>query len=88
MQIYNLLLKKFDPRIVSGYFIHYVVNSKGYKFYCHYHTPKIIEARNVKFFENYELSGSGFPYKKQYEKIRDQIVQPTKDVELIIMQPI
>ena len=68
MQIYNSYLKKLDFRIVSGYFIDYVVNSKGYRFYCPYHISKIVKVRSEKFFEDYELSGSDFPYKDQFEK--------------------
>ena len=37
VRVYNPQLKKFDPRTVSGYFIGYAENSKGYRFYCPSH---------------------------------------------------
>ena len=61
VRIYNPQLKKLDPRTVSGYFIGYPTNSKGYKFYYPSHTLRIIEARNEKFIEDLELSGNEFP---------------------------
>ena len=36
VRIYNPQLKKLDPRTVSGYFIGYPANSKGYKFIFHH----------------------------------------------------
>lgn len=59
VRIYNPNLRKLDPRTISGNFIGYAINSKGYRLYYPYHTSKIVEARNAKFLENHENSGSG-----------------------------
>ena len=85
MWIYNPHFKKLDSRIVSDYFIGYVVNSKGYRFYYPNHVPKIVEARNGKFLDDYKLSRSGFPHKDEFKKIRNQTDQPIKDMEFIII---
>ena len=61
VRVYNPHLKKLDPRTVSGFFIGYAENSKGYRFYCSTHALKIVEARNAIFFKGNESSGSGFP---------------------------
>jgi hypothetical protein len=50
VRVYNPQLKKLDERTISSYFIGYVINSKGYRFYCPSHTPKVVKARNAKFF--------------------------------------
>jgi hypothetical protein len=54
-----------DPRTrtVNGYFIGYVENSKGYRFYCPSHIHRIVEARNAKFIEALDISGSNGPQK-------------------------
>ena len=57
-RVYNPQEKKLDSRTVSGYFIGYPEKSKGYRFYCPNHSPKIIETGNAKFLENTEVSGS------------------------------
>jgi len=54
----NSQQKKVDVRTISGYFIGYIEKSKGYMFYCPTHSTRIIETRNVRFFENGETSGS------------------------------
>ena len=59
VRVYNPHIKKLDERTVSGFFIGYAVNSKGFSFYCPSHTPNIVEARNAKFLEEHEISGSG-----------------------------
>ncbi|KAF7811384.1 Retrovirus-related Pol polyprotein from transposon TNT 1-94 [Senna tora] len=41
-----------------GYFIGYPEKSKGYRFYCPNHSPRIVETGNAKFIENGEVSGS------------------------------
>ena len=40
------------------YFIGYAERSKGYRFYCPSHCTRIMESRNVKFFEHNLISGS------------------------------
>ena len=66
--MYNSQIKKLDLKMVSGYYISYTVNSKGYRFYCPNQISKIVEARNAKFLEDYELSGSSFFIKMNLRK--------------------
>nr|CAN69553.1 hypothetical protein VITISV_009018 [Vitis vinifera] len=58
VRIYNPQEKKLDPRTISGYFIGYAKNSKGYRFYCPSHNTRIVESRNAKFLEYDLVSGS------------------------------
>jgi hypothetical protein len=71
VRVYNPQLKKLDPRTVSRYFIGYAENSKGYRFYCPSHTPKIVETRNAKFIEALDISGSNVPRKIEWEETRN-----------------
>ena len=57
-RVNNLHEKKLDSRTVSGCFIGYPENSKGYIFYYPNHPSRIVETANVKFLENGEVSGS------------------------------
>ena len=57
VRVYHPHEKKLDPRTTSGYFIGYAEKSKGYRFYCPTHTPKVVETRNAKFLENFNNSG-------------------------------
>jgi hypothetical protein len=50
--------KKLDLRTISGYFIGYPEKSKGFRFYCHNHSTRIVETGNARFIENGEISGS------------------------------
>jgi len=58
VRIYNPQEKKLNPRTIIGYFIGYAKMSKGYRFYCPYHSTRIVESRNAKFFENDLISRS------------------------------
>ena len=58
----------------------YAVNSKGFRFYCPSHTPRIVEARNAKFLEDFELSGSSFPIRIEFEEAQDFIELPSNDI--------
>ena len=80
VRIYNPHIKKLDPRTTSRYFIGYVVNSKGFRFYCPSHTPRTVEARNAKFLEDFELSGSSFPRRIEFEEAQDFIEPPSNDI--------
>ncbi|KAK4400091.1 Retrovirus-related Pol polyprotein from transposon TNT 1-94 [Sesamum angolense] len=75
VRIYNPNIRKLDPRTISGYFIGYAENSKGYRFYCPSHIPRIVEARNAKFLEDLEISGSNIPRKEVFEE--DQVSSKT-----------
>ena len=86
VRIYNPNLGKLDSRTTSGYFIGYAINSKGYKFYCPSHTPKVVEARNAKFLEDHEVSRSGTPHEVEFEEIRESPLVPLDVVRLISVQ--
>ena len=73
VRVYNPHLKKLDTRIVSCFFIGYAESFKGYRFYCSTHIPKIIEARNAKFLEGNESSGSDFPRTIEFEEIKEPV---------------
>lgn len=75
-----------DPRTVGGFFIGYPLNSKGFRFYCPSHTPRIVEARNAKFLEDLELSGSELSRKVEFEEIKERIDSFSRQGELITFQ--
>jgi len=58
LRIYNPHEKKLDARTINGYFIGYREKSKGYRFYCHNHSTRIVESGNARFIENGQFSGS------------------------------
>ena len=58
VKVYNPQEKKLYPRTISGYFVGYAKRSKWYRFYCPFQSTRLMESRNVKFFENDLLSGS------------------------------
>ncbi|KAF7823448.1 Retrovirus-related Pol polyprotein from transposon TNT 1-94 [Senna tora] len=58
IKVYNPHESKLDARTTSGYFIGYPEKSKGYRFNCPNHSPRIVETGNSKFIENGEVSGS------------------------------
>ena len=58
VRIYNPEEKKLDLRTISGHFIGYAKNSKGYRFYCPSHTTRIMESRNAKFLKNDLVNGN------------------------------
>ena len=66
-----------DSRTGSGYFIGYPEKSKGYRFYCPNHSPRIVETGNAKFLENGEVSGS----------VEHQIVE-LKEIKVNVPLPI
>ena len=95
MRVYNLQEKKLDPRTINGYFIGYVERSKGYRFYCPSHNTRIVESRNIKFFENDLISGSDQSQNLVY--MRDKpytlsdrlvIIHNTPQVQTSVEQPI
>jgi hypothetical protein len=60
------------------------MNSKGYKFYCPSHSTRVVEARNAKFFEDLNFSGSDFPRMIEFEKIQD-LTELSKDKQQMII---
>ena len=83
VRVYNPHLKKLDAPTISGFFIGYVVNSKEFRFYCHSHTPKIVEARNAKFLEDHEFSRSEVPHRMEFEEIKEPLLVPINTHELV-----
>ena len=61
------------------------MNSKGFRFFCPSYTPMIVEARNAKFLEDLEFSGSDIPRKVQFEEIKEPS-SSFQDNQLIIVQ--
>jgi len=73
IKIYNPQEKKLDARTISGYFIGYPANSKGYMFYCPTHSTRIIETGNAQFIENGENSGSEASQNVEIKEVRIQV---------------
>jgi len=71
VRIYNLNIKKLDPRTISGHFINYAVNSKGFRFYCPSNNTRIVDSMNVKFLEDLEHSGSAYPQMIELEEAQE-----------------
>ena len=84
LKVYDPNIKKLDTRTVSGYFIGYQLNTKGYRFYCPSHSPRIVEARNAKFLEDHESSGSDFPRKIEIEE--EHMLNESLVKDLIVSQ--
>ena len=58
VRIYNPQENKLDLMTISRYFIGYAERSKGYRFYCPFHSTRIVESRNTKFLKNDLISRS------------------------------
>ncbi|KAM1777899.1 hypothetical protein ACFX11_044504 [Malus domestica] len=86
VRVYNPQLKILDSRTVSGFFIGYLPNLKGFKFFCPSHTPRIVEARNAKFLEDHELSGSEFPRNIEIEEINEANESSSKEGRVVVFQ--
>ena len=52
MKIYNPIESKLDFKTTCCFFINYLKNAKGYRFYCRNHGIKIIESITAKYLEN------------------------------------
>ncbi|GJZ97000.1 retrovirus-related pol polyprotein from transposon TNT 1-94 [Tanacetum coccineum] len=76
VQVYNPQEKKLDSRTVNGFFIGYPKKSKGYRFYCPYHSSTKVETGNAKFLENGEVSGSVENQVVDINEIRDDDPSP------------
>ena len=84
MRIYNPNLKKLDPRTTSGFFIGYAVNSKGFRFYCLSHSPRIVESINAKFIEDVEPSVH--PHLVELEEAQELDEAPSHEGCLIVLR--
>jgi hypothetical protein len=56
--VFNLHMRKLDPKTVGCHFIGYPDKSKGYRFYCCDRYTKFVEMRHVMFLEDEMVSGS------------------------------
>ena len=52
VRIYNPSESKLDLKTTRRFFVGYPDNSKGYKFYFHSRSTKIVDSITVKFLEN------------------------------------
>lgn len=86
VRVYNPQEKKLDPRTISGYFIGYAENSKGYRFYCPSHSTRIVESRNAKFLENDLISGSNQFQDTGTDKSQIDAEPSTSSDRLIVIQ--
>jgi len=51
VRLYNLEIKKLDPKTISGFFVGYSIGSRGWRFYCPNHTTRIIEFDHAIYLE-------------------------------------
>jgi hypothetical protein len=84
VRIYNPNLKKLDPRTTSGFFMGYAVNSKGFRFYCPSHSPRIVESINAKFIE--DIEPSTHPRLVELEEARELVEAPSHEGRLIMFR--
>jgi len=82
----NLQVKKLYPRTISGYFIGYAENSKGYMLYCPSHSTRIVESRNAKFLENDLINGSNQFQDIGSDKSQNDVEPSTSSDILIVIQ--
>jgi hypothetical protein len=66
VRIYNPNMKKLDSRTTSRFYMGYAVNSKGFRFYCSSHSPRIVESINAKFIE--DANPSAHPHLVELEE--------------------
>ena len=85
IRIYNPHEKKLDARTVSGYFIGYPEKSKGYIFYCHNHSTRIVESSNSWFIENGQTSGSGEPCKVDLQETWVETFTPSISPSVVVV---
>jgi hypothetical protein len=84
VRIYNPNLKKLDPRTTSGFFMGYAVNSKGFRFYCPSHSPRIVEYINAKFIKDAEPSAH--PHLVELEEARELTEALSHEGRLIVLR--
>ncbi len=85
VRIYNPQEKKLDPRTISGYFIGYAERSNSYRFYCPYHSTRMVQSRNAKFLENDLISGSDQTRNIVFEKDHLESQPSTSSDRLVIV---
>jgi hypothetical protein len=62
----------------------YAVNSKGFRFYRHSHSPRIVESINAKFIEDAEPSAH--PHLVELEETREFTEAPLHEGRLIVLR--
>ena len=91
VKVYNPQENKLDPRTINGYFVGYVKKSKGFRFYCPYHSLRFVESMNVKFLENDLTSGSDLSSKGEQPSMSSErlfIIHSIPQVQMDVAQPI
>ena len=91
VKVYNPQENKLDPRTISGYFVGYVEKSKGFRFYCPYHSLRIVESMNVKFLENNLTSGSDLSSTREQPSTSSErlfIIHSIPQVQMGVAEPI
>lgn len=74
-------MKKNEFKKTNYFFISYPEKSKGYRFYYHNYSTRIIEFGNAKFIENGESAG---PRKVEIEEVRVQIPLPLAPSKIVV----
>ena len=93
VRIYNLQIKKLDPKTISGYFIGYCIGSRGSRFFCPSQTTRIMELDIAIYFEDdFGFDGSNGP---REPRIREESVfipsVPVLDrdvIDLVVDEPV
>lgn len=75
--MYNMQIKKTDPKSTNYYFIGYPDRSKCYRFYYPSRGTKIVECVNTKFFENDDFSGNA--------KVRDIVLEEERQNLIVLI---
>jgi hypothetical protein len=55
----------------------YAINSKGFRFYCPSHNPKIVESINAKFIE--DIEHSAHPHLVELEEAQELAEAPSHE---------
>lgn len=74
--IFNPVMGKLDPKIVSCHFIGYPHKLKACQFYCPNQATKFFETRHTVFLENYMMRGSMTPREIILEEKREYVPIP------------
>jgi hypothetical protein len=75
-KLFNLSIRKLDPKTVSYHFISYPDKSKGFHFYCPDRYIKIVKTRHTIFLEDEVIRGSMVPREIRLEEKRICVPTP------------
>ena len=80
-----------DPRTISGYFIGYAENSKGYKLYYPRPSLRFVESRNAKFLVHDFTNGSDLSSEREKPSTSSErliVIQNIPQVQMGVSQSI